>query len=63
MDDSSKSFGWVIKRDKYSWWYECSSCHSHPPLNQYRTEWLSSYCPSCGEKMGFIEEPTENDMR
>lgn len=50
---------WVCKEREYNdcdgyyahYWYECSVCGARPPKNQWKNEWHSNYCPSCGAKM------------
>lgn len=45
---------WLHKKKDFIWWYECSNCGKSllisPPSN---------YCSSCGCKMIFEEEKTE----
>lgn len=50
---------WVCKEREYNdcdgyyahYWYECSVCGARPPKNQWKNEWHSPYCPSCGATM------------
>lgn len=44
---------WLRKYDEEinCYWYECNQCGSRPPLDQWRHEWHSEYCPNCGAKM------------
>ena len=42
---------WIKKKDEVCYWRECSVCGNKPPLDQYKQEWLSQYCPSCNAEM------------
>jgi len=50
---------WIRKEKEYNdcdghyayYWYECSVCGARPPKNQWKNEWHSNYCPSCGARM------------
>ena len=50
---------WIRKEREYNdcdghyayYWYECSVCGARPPKNQWKNEWHSDYCPSCGATM------------
>ena len=50
---------WVRKEREYNdcdghyahYWYECSVCGARPPKDQWKNEWHSNYCPSCGARM------------
>lgn len=47
---------WIRKDSKRYYWYECSNCGYPPPLDRYKHEWFSEYCPNCGAKMDEVEE-------
>ena len=55
---------WQRKEKEYNdcdghrayYWYECSECGAKPPKDQWKNEWLSPYCPSCGAYMGERKE-------
>ena len=50
---------WIRKVKEYNdcdghrayYWYECSECGAKPPKDQWKNEWHSPYCPSCGAYM------------
>ena len=50
---------WVRKVKEYNdcdghrvvYWYECDQCGARPPKDQWKNEWHSNYCPSCGARM------------
>ena len=42
---------WEKKHDNVCYWYECSECGEKPPKDQWKNQWLSSYCPNCGAYM------------
>lgn len=42
---------WIRKESKKYYWFECSECGYPPPLNKFKREWFSGYCPNCGAKM------------
>jgi DNA-directed RNA polymerase subunit RPC12/RpoP len=50
---------WIRKEKEYNdcdgyrayYWYECSECGARPPKNEWKQEWHSPYCPSCGARM------------
>lgn len=50
---------WIRKENEYNdcdgygayYWYECSVCGARPPKDQWKNEWHSPYCPSCGARM------------
>ena len=50
---------WVCKEREYNdcdghyahYWYECSVCGARPPKDQWKNEWHSNFCPSCGARM------------
>ena len=42
---------WIRKESKRSYWFECSECGYPPPLDKFKREWFSNYCPNCGAKM------------
>lgn len=41
---------WKKVNDGICWWYECSVC-GEQPLQRYKIDCLSEYCPHCGAKM------------
>ena len=46
---------WIKAHDDTVWWWECSVCHE-PPLQRYKCDRLSNFCPSCGAKMEVSED-------
>ena len=42
---------WIRKESKRSYWFECSECGYPPPLDKFKREWFSNYCPNCGARM------------
>ncbi len=42
---------WSKQEDKLCHWFICSYCGERPPLNIWKYEWHSPYCPNCGAKM------------
>lgn len=36
---------------RFVYWYECDQCGARPPKDQWKNEWHSNYCPSCGARM------------
>jgi len=42
---------WIKAHDDVCWWWECSECHEQP-LQRYKYDRLSNYCPSCGARLG-----------
>ena len=47
---------WIRKESKRFYWFECSECGYPPPLDKFKREWFSNYCPNCGAKMDEVEE-------
>lgn len=47
---------WVKNHDNVCYWYECSECGEKPPKDQWKNQWLSSYCPNCGANMMDMED-------
>lgn len=47
---------WVKKHDNVCYWYECSECGEKPPKDQWKNQWLSSYCPNCGTLMEMEDD-------
>lgn len=47
---------WTRKESKRCYWYECSECGYPPPLDRYKHEWFSDYCPHCGARIDEVEE-------
>lgn len=47
---------WIRKESKRCYWYECSECGYPPPLDRYKHEWFSDYCPHCGARTDEVEE-------
>lgn len=52
---------WIIEKSDTCYWYACSECGGYIPLNQYKKEWYSDFCPNCGAKMDGKEEGVKND--
>lgn len=50
---------WVKKHDDVCYWHECSECGEKSPKDQWKNQWLSSYCPNCGAKMDGKSEKTQ----
>ena len=46
---------WIRKESKRSYWFECSECGYPPPLDRFKREWFSNYCPNCGARMDLNE--------
>ena len=46
---------WRLARDKQMEYKVCSICAEKMPLNQWRREWESPYCPNCGAQMDLEE--------
>lgn len=46
---------WIRKESKRSYWFECSECGYPPPLDKFKRERFSNYCPNCGAIMGGEE--------
>lgn len=46
---------WTRKESKRSYWFECSECGYPPPLDKFKREWFSNYCPNCGAKMDEVK--------
>ena len=46
---------WIKAHDDTVWWWECSVCHE-PPLQRYKYDRLSNFCPNCGAKMEVSED-------
>lgn len=42
---------WIRKESKRCYWFECSECGYPPPLDKFKREWFSEYCPNCGARM------------
>ena len=59
MVHSERPAEWIRKEKEYNdcdgyrayYWYECSKCGAKPPKNEWKNEWHSPYCPSCGAFM------------
>lgn len=52
MDAQEVKHGrWRLTRDGQMVYKVCSVCAERMPLNQWRQEWESPFCPSCGAKM------------
>lgn len=47
---------WIKIESKRYYWHECSECGYPPPLDRYKHDWFSDYCPNCGAKMDSIME-------
>ena len=47
---------WIRKDSKRCYWFECSECGYPPPLDRFRREWFSGYCPNCGSQIDEVEE-------
>ena len=47
---------WIKKESKRYYWFECSECGYPSPLNKFKREWFSGYCPNCGARMDEVEE-------
>ena len=59
--DKSLKTVWQKEYFDVSYWYACSHCHSHVPMNSYHQEDFSPYCPNCGRKM-YIEDTDEIEV-
>ena len=46
---------WIKAHDDTVWWWECSVCHE-PPLQRYKYDRLSNFCPNCGAHMEVSED-------
>ena len=42
---------WKRVHDDVCYWSECSECGERQPLNRWRQEYESDYCPGCGARM------------
>lgn len=56
FEHSEKHGQWIRKESKRSYWFECSECGYPPPLDKFKREWFSGYCPNCGTQMDEVEE-------
>lgn len=58
LEDSEpiKHGRWIRKESKQYYWFECSECGYPPPLDKFKREWFSGYCPNCGAQMDEVEE-------
>lgn len=54
--ESVKHGRWIRKESKRFYWFECSECGYPPPLDKFKREWFSNYCPNCGAKMDEVED-------
>lgn len=50
LDEVRGKGEWIKAHDDTVWWWECSVCHE-PPLQRYKCDRLSNFCPNCGAKM------------
>ena len=51
----------VEDTDTYSIeYYKCSNCNSDPPKDKYGQEYLSRYCPNCGEYLSTTDGIVDN---
>lgn len=57
---SSLRSTWKRLEDETCYWFECSNCGSHPPLDEYKNSYFSPYCPICGHKLYSKDEPILN---
>ena len=51
---------WIKAHDDTAWWWECSVCHE-PPLQRYKCDRLSNFCPNCGAKMEVSEDARKHN--
>lgn len=42
---------WERMEDDCCFWFECSNCRNYPPIDAFKHEWLSPFCPVCGAEM------------
>lgn len=56
LKNTERARGWWIPVTNGRGGCECSLCHSYAPSYQSGGEWLSNYCPCCGEKMNMGED-------
>lgn len=63
--EPTKHGRWVRKESKQYYWFECSECGYPPPLDKFKREWFSGYCPNCGARMDGRENAVEevNELR
>lgn len=47
---------WIRKDSKRYYWFECSECGYPPPLDRFKRDWFSGYCPNCGAIIDEVEE-------
>lgn len=47
---------WIRKESKQCYWFECSECGYPPPLDKFKREWFSGYCPNCGARIDEVKE-------
>lgn len=52
MPSAERRGRWRLTRDRQVEYKVCSVCAERVPLNQWRQEWESPFCPSCGARMG-----------
>lgn len=54
--DSVRHGRWDRAEDDFCYWHECSECGEKPPLDEYKQERFSPFCPNCGARMDMEEK-------